>query len=415
MVALFFLARLDLTRHQAERAVLLTAIFPFSFFFGMVYTEALFLLLTVLSFYAFRSQRWILGGLIGGLATATRVNGILMLPALALVAFRVVQPTLRDRTLAVLGLALVPAGIGAYSAYIFALSGHPFEWFTTIQRWGYYPGGLPWTAPLRLIGELVTRPYEYLASDPMAPYDTLHGITAIVFIALIPLVWLKFGAGYGVFMLLNLWLPLSSGVFEGIGRYCSVLFPAFLWLATIRSRAVAYRSRRDVRPGLYAGACVIHNPSSHLLEGRAIFPFPFPFFLSAKSVKVRPAGLEPATPGLGNRCSILLSYGRVKEKCTRPDQPLRRGDARRQKVALAPITSTCVESDFIVCTTFSKCLVNTPRTHDCRRHLVHYAHNRPRGAFPGLQIDQNTAVPHGRMDPRGLWIDPAGACGPHYL
>jgi hypothetical protein len=28
---------------------------------------------------------------------------------------------------------------------------------------------------------------------------------------------------------------------------------------------------------------------------------------------VRPAGLEPATPGLGNQCSVLLSYGR--EKC----------------------------------------------------------------------------------------------------
>ena len=52
-----------------------------------------------------------------------------------------------------------------------------------------------------------------------------------------PFVWRRFGAGYGLFMLLNLWLPLSSGVFEGVGRYCSVLFPCFIWLATIRSRS----------------------------------------------------------------------------------------------------------------------------------------------------------------------------------
>ena len=30
---------------------------------------------------------------------------------------------------------------------------------------------------------------------------------------------------------------------------------------------------------------------------------------------VRPAGLEPATPGLGNRCSIHLSYGRARCLC----------------------------------------------------------------------------------------------------
>ena len=39
MVALYYLARLDLPRRRAERAVLLTAIFPFSFFSGMVYTD----------------------------------------------------------------------------------------------------------------------------------------------------------------------------------------------------------------------------------------------------------------------------------------------------------------------------------------------------------------------------------------
>ena len=40
MVVLYRLARLDLPRRRAERAVLLTAIFPFAFFYGVVYTES---------------------------------------------------------------------------------------------------------------------------------------------------------------------------------------------------------------------------------------------------------------------------------------------------------------------------------------------------------------------------------------
>jgi Mannosyltransferase (PIG-V) len=238
MVALFILAERDLPRDRAEQAVLLTAIFPFSFFFGMVYTESLFLLLTVVSFHGFRSRRWLLGGASGALATATRVNGILILPALAWLAWRGVEPNTRDRVLAVVGLVLVGCGVGAYSLYVYRLSGNPFEWAASIERWGYYPGGAPWMVHVHLVRTLLTHPYAYLAGERMAPYDTLNGLSALMFVMATPFVWWRFGAGYGLFMLANLWLPLSSGQYEGLGRYCSVMFPFFIWLASLRSRFV---------------------------------------------------------------------------------------------------------------------------------------------------------------------------------
>jgi mannosyltransferase PIG-V len=238
MVALFFLARLDLSRLRAERAVLLTAIFPFAFFYGMVYTEALFLLVTVLSFHGFRTRRWILGGVAGALATATRVNGILMLPALAWIAWQNAQPSARDRVWAAIGLLLVPTGIGLYSLYVYQLSGNPLEWAASITRWGYHPGGAAWTAPAQLVGQLLTHPYRYLTTDRAALYDTLYGAAGMLFLVAVPFIWRRFGAAYGLFVLLNLYLPLSSGTFEGLGRYCSVLFPCFLWLATVRSRVL---------------------------------------------------------------------------------------------------------------------------------------------------------------------------------
>jgi hypothetical protein len=236
MVALFHLAKRDVPGDRAEQAVLFTAIFPFSFFFGMVYTESLFLLLTVVSFYGFRTRRWMLGGVSGALATATRVNGILMLPALAWLAWRGAEPNTRDRVLAVIGLLLVGCGVGAYSVYVYHLSGNPFEWAASIERWGYHPGGAPWIVHARLVRSLLTHPYSYLAGDGTAPYDTLNGLSALLAVIAVPFVWQRFGAGYGLFMLANLGLPLSSGQYEGLGRYCSVMFPLFIWLASIRSR-----------------------------------------------------------------------------------------------------------------------------------------------------------------------------------
>jgi hypothetical protein len=236
MVILYRLARLDLDEAGARRAVLLAAIFPFSFFFGMPYTESLFLLLTLTAFYAFRTRRYIGGGIAGALTTATRVNGVLMAPSLAWIVWRSASPA--ERLRAAIGLVLVCAGVALYSLYVYRLSGNPLEWAASISRWNYHTGQAPWIAPARLVAHLATAPRQYFAADPMAPYDTLNGVTTLLFLTAIPFVWRRFGAAYALFMIGNLWLPLSSGVFEGLGRYCSVLFPFFLLLASARSRLV---------------------------------------------------------------------------------------------------------------------------------------------------------------------------------
>jgi hypothetical protein len=216
--------------------VQLAAIFPFAFFFGVVYTEAVFLLFVLAAFYLFRTRWWILGGVFGALATATRVNGILILPALAWIAWRRAEPNTNDRLRAAAGLALVACGIGAYSIYTYVLAGNPFEWALAIRRWGYYPGGTPWMGLVRLVRELSTHPVAFLTSQHNAPYDALNGLTGLLFVAAIPLVWWRLGAGYGLYMLANLWLPLSSGQYEGMGRYCAVLFPFFILVSGIKWR-----------------------------------------------------------------------------------------------------------------------------------------------------------------------------------
>jgi hypothetical protein len=254
MIALHALASLDLPRERAGRAVVLAAVFPFSFFFGAVYSEALFFASVVACFWCFRTKRWLLGGLAGALATATRVNGILMWPALAWMVWRRYAGRSAaaegnrgstsderrtwlssDKLRAIAGLAIVPLGIGMYSLYVYRLSGNPLEWAATIERWGYHPGGSPVAVFWDLGRALALHPYAFLASERLAPYDSLNGLAAFAAIIALPFVWTRLGAAYGLFMAANLWLPLSTGQVEGMGRYVAVMFPLFIWLASVGS------------------------------------------------------------------------------------------------------------------------------------------------------------------------------------
>ena len=122
---------------------------------------------------------------------------------------------------------------------------------------------------------------------------------------------------YGFFMLLNLWLPLSSGAFEGMGRYCSVLFPVLHLagvdpLATLSTALVV--GLRDV---LHAGPGALRHDSSVVL---AIWPTRRRSRLAMVGHYVRLLG---SNQGHASRRLVLLAVapGRVglrARRCRRP-------------------------------------------------------------------------------------------------
>jgi hypothetical protein len=233
MTVLYRLALLDLPRPAALAAVCFAAAFPFAYFFGMVYSESVFLLALVLAVYALRTGHWLAAAVSGAVLTATRVTGVMAVPGLALIAWHAAGGDRSRLVRALAAAAASLAGIGVYCAFNYAVSGSPFAWYDAITFWGYRPGGNPFAGVLGLLRALAERPYQFLATERMAPYDTLNALAALGALALVPLIWRRFNAGYAAIVVAGLLLPLSSGQFEGLGRYCSVQFPIALALASL--------------------------------------------------------------------------------------------------------------------------------------------------------------------------------------
>src|SRR6185312_6119530 len=84
LVLLHRLVALELGARDARATLLDVAFFPTAFFFSAVYSESLFLLLSVGAFLAARRERWAWAGALGGLAALTRNSGVVLLLPLVL-------------------------------------------------------------------------------------------------------------------------------------------------------------------------------------------------------------------------------------------------------------------------------------------------------------------------------------------
>jgi hypothetical protein len=223
----------DLGQVVGARSAYFLLVFPTAYFLHIGYTEALFLALALGSFWLARTDRWWLAGGAAALATLTRVNGLLLLPALAVEAWLQWRAD-PDRRLRVEWLAIggVVIGLAAYLALNAAVYGDAFA-FARIQREHWFKELAP---PWDGIGGVLDR------IGISEPEDSLlYGWVELLFIGLglggtLAAAVLRFRASWTVWMAGN-WLLITSTSFVlSTPRYDLVLFALFPWFAVIAER-----------------------------------------------------------------------------------------------------------------------------------------------------------------------------------
>jgi hypothetical protein len=243
LLALIWLQRLAIdygaTPPQASHAAWLLAAYPFSLFYGQFYSESLFLLCAVVACHAARRRQWLVAALFGlgvGLVRPTGVLVSLMLAWTAFEQFRADRERFqREWWIAALAMAAPALGIALYAAYMHAVTGDALAWMHAQVIWGRTPAP-PWTPFVQLFD--ASRAHGVVRAIFAQPYDALNAAAALFALAAVVPVGRRLGWGAGAFVLVSLLLPLGAGGLLSVGRFTSVLFPIFLWLAVAR-RSVA--------------------------------------------------------------------------------------------------------------------------------------------------------------------------------
>jgi hypothetical protein len=210
------------SEEDGARAMFYLAFFPTSYFLSLPVTEAVFLAVSLAAVLCALDGRWWAAGLIGALATGTRLAGILLIPLLVIMFFqRGDRPRAR-----VLFLAVVPAGLVAFMWHLQRVTGDALAFMHVQTRWGRTFSLSALLAQLRHFSE----PWNFVALN-LAAALLLIGVGVHL---LVGREW-----AFGVYTLTTALLPLSSGSLQSMTRYAVAAFPLFLWLA-VRGRQPAW-------------------------------------------------------------------------------------------------------------------------------------------------------------------------------
>jgi len=232
LILLFKLVKLDFSSTVAKKTILSLIFFPTAFFFLSIYTESLFLFLLLGSFYLIRQKKFWLAGVVGAIASATRLVGIFLV-----IAFLYEWWLTSKRRISQLVASLLPTGgLLIYMNYLGIKFGDPLMFAHVQAEFGAGRSSERLILLYQVFWRYLKMIFTVDRSNPIYFTVWLEFLSAFIFLLLLAWAWHKGERkSYLLFAILAYLLPTLTGTFSSMPRYVLVLFPAFIMLGRIKS------------------------------------------------------------------------------------------------------------------------------------------------------------------------------------
>ena len=214
------------TASIANTTIISLIVFPTTYFAAAYYSESIFLLLAILSFYLLHLKKYTLASLFAGFALLTRFVGIFLFFSLTINYLEDIKFNVKriNHKIIVFFLSLLP--FAAYCFYLNIKFADPFYFFTAQANW------------YRAISHPLTTIYHYIAVNTFTrPFrDYLELFLTLLFLIILLLGHRKIPFSWWLFSFFALIIPVSTGTLMGMPRYLLASFGTFIILAIYLSK-----------------------------------------------------------------------------------------------------------------------------------------------------------------------------------
>lgn len=216
----------DFDKKIAEKAVFFLLFFPTSFYFLAAYSEGLFFLFAVASFYFLRQNKLFWATIAAALASVTRLAGLAVVAGLLVEV--ITEQGINKKNWFII---FAPMGFLIYCLFLFRQTGDPFYFITAENHWQRtltVPGVGFWETIRNLSNTGLNLKFNVFLDLIFATFGVGLAIRAFRFLP----------TSLAIYTFISVLIPLFTPTLSSIPRFLLVIFPIFILIALIKNNYI---------------------------------------------------------------------------------------------------------------------------------------------------------------------------------